>query len=126
MADKTSKKEVAQAPDSTQIVAEEVRSNSEVMGEFMRGVPQYPVFCVNPDWGTDSDEDRWTLILPLDGELQAIRTELRGYTPKSDLSQMALNLLKNPERAIEDVAELPVINDMNAAKLIGIVVQHEA
>ncbi len=122
MAKKTSTVAEPQTPDRTKNLSSQVKSSGAVLGEFLKGHPHYPVFCINPDYGTDSEEDRWTLILPLEGEIQAVRTEFRGYTPKSDLSTMALAMIKHPDRAIEAVVELPVITDTQAAKLIGITV----
>ena len=48
MSDKTKKAVKTQTPDSTQTLSNNIKTNSVVMGEFMRGVPQFPIFCVNP------------------------------------------------------------------------------
>ncbi len=114
--------EEAQAPDRTKSMSSRVKSSGAVLGEFLKGQPHYPVFCINPDYGTDSAEDRWTLIIPLEGTIQAVKTEFRGYTPKSDLSSMALAMMRNPDRAIEAIADVPIITDTQAVKLIGITV----
>ena len=114
--------EEAQKPDQTKNLSSQVKSSGAVLGEFLKGQPHYPVFCINPDYGTDSKNDRWTLIIPLEGTIQAVKTEFRGYTPKSDLSTMALAMMTNPDRAIEAITDVPVITDTQAAKLIGITV----
>jgi hypothetical protein len=122
MAKSKAKNANAQTPDETQALSSKVKSSGAVLGEFLKGQPHYPVFCVNPDYGTDSEEDRWTLIIPLEGTLQAVSTEFRGYTPKSDLSTMALAMMTNPDRAIDAIRDVPVITDTQNVKLIGITV----
>ena len=123
MADKAKKVvDKAQAPDRTKNLSSQVKSSGAVLGEFLKGHPHYPVFCVNPDYGTDSENDRWTLIIPLEGTIQAVKTEFRGYTPKSDLSSMALAMMTNPDRAVDAISDVPVILDTQAVKLIGITV----
>ncbi|KKN28180.1 hypothetical protein LCGC14_0856810 [marine sediment metagenome] len=114
--------EVAQTPDRTKSMSSRIKSSGAVLGEFLKGQPHYPVFCINPDYGTDSENDRWTLIIPLEGTIQAVKTEFRGYTPKSDLSSMALAMMSNPDRAVDATTDLPVITDTQAVKLIGITV----
>jgi hypothetical protein len=119
------KKKVAsssEAPDPTQRASSRVKSSSAVLGEFLKGTPHYPVLCVNPDYGTQSDDDRWFLILPIEGTMQPVKTEYRGYTPKSDLSSMALAMMMSADRAIDAIADIPVINDLRKVKLIGLAV----
>lgn len=108
--------------DPTRNQSSRVKSSGAVLGEFLKGTPHYPVLCVNPDYGTGSDNDRWFMILPLDGDLQTVKTEYRGYTPKSDLSSMALAMMMNSDRAIEALVDVPVINDLRRVKLIGLAV----
>lgn len=108
--------------DYTRIQSSRVKSSGAVLGEFLKGTPHYPVLCVNPEYGTGSDEDRWYMILPIDGEIQTVKTEYRGYTPKSDLSSMAIVMMFDSDRAIAALSSVPVITDLRRVKLIGLAV----
>jgi hypothetical protein len=75
---------------------------------------------LNTGWEKGTEDDRWIILLPYNGNIVPVKTNLRGYQHQGDLRQMALALLMQPEKIVENVVELPVITDVESVKQISI------
>ena len=123
MAKKTAKSATTKEQDTTQKVAKNLKTGS-ILADFLEGVPHYPIFCFNPHYNSGTEEDRWFFVLPIEGSLIVVKTAYRGFTNKSDLSQMALSLMANPDRALEHMVEdYPSTDNVRNLKMIGLRVQ---
>lgn len=105
-----------------------VQSNSSrkpytgaALAEFMAGYPHYAILAMNPAWQTDTDEDRWYFVLPVEGQPVIVRTGLSGFVPKGDLRHMAMTLIKDQERLLNSIADsYPMIADTRHSQLIAL------
>jgi hypothetical protein len=100
------------------------RGNSAPLLDWLSGTPHTLIFAFNPAYNSEENPelDRWHFILPIEDEVVTVRTEFSGYTPKGDLTQMAMAMMANSERALESVVEYPVIEDLRHIKSLHLAV----
>jgi len=97
------------------------KPNGIVLAEFCEGIQFIAIQCVNPDYGSGDNEDRWYFTnIPLENDRMVVKTEFQGFTRKGDLSQMAQIMIKEPDRALAFVSEYPRIVDTRKAKIVNI------
>ena len=97
------------------------KPNGAVLAEFCEGIQFISIQCVNPDFGSGGEDDHWFFTnIPLENLQAVVKSEFQGFTRKGDLSQMAQIMMKEPERALEFIAEYPRIVDTRKAKIVNI------
>lgn len=123
MAAKKSSKSSTQEEVQVESRSSNRRYTGAPMAEFLDGYPHTAVLCINPKWDTNEDGDRWHFILPVDDKAVVVRTNMKGFVPKSDLRQTALAYMMNTDKALEDeVDSYPIIEDQREAKIIPLLV----
>ena len=109
--------------DTTQVQVEQVRRGSP-LAAWMTGKPHSLVFAFNPAYNDkeNTEEDAWHFVLPLEGDVVCVKTGFRGYTPKGDLSQMAMLMLRDVERTLDAVVDYPTITEPRKLKSLHLAV----
>lgn len=122
MAKKTTKPASSKSSESSE--APRKRGNSAPLLDWLSGTPHTLVFAFNPAYNSEDQPelDRWHFILPIEDDVVTVRTEFSGYTPKGDLTQMAMAMMANPERALESVVEYPVVENLRNLKSLHLAV----
>ena len=122
-ASKPDKKAAAVKTDE-QDTTQKLVSGGAPLAAWMEGKPHDLVFAFNPAYADkdNPDEDAWHVILPIEGDLTVIRTGYRGYTPKGDLSQLAMLMMRDPERAYDSAVDYPTITSPRKLKSMHLAV----
>lgn len=123
MAKKTAKVASTKEKDTTQTSVEQIRGGSP-LAAWMTGKPHSLVFAFNPAYNDkeNPEDDAWHFVLPVEGDVIVVRTAFRGYTPKGDLSQMAMLMLRDVERTLDSVVEYPIITEPRKLKSMHLAV----
>jgi hypothetical protein len=98
------------------------QNSGEMLSEFLEGVNHIAVLCVNPSHESGTDQDRWSFVIPIDGELKCVKSSLSGYVPKADLRQWAMTFRSNPEKARNLFGEFPQTEHPREMKVITVLV----
>lgn len=120
---KTSKKDATEIKDTTQVAVAQIKGGSP-LAAWMTGKPHSLVFAFNPAYNDkdNPEEDAWHFVLPLEDDVVCVRTGFRGYTPKGDLSQMAMLMIKDIERTLDAVVDYPTITEPRKLKSLHLAV----
>jgi len=123
MAKKTAKVASTKEKDTTQTSVQQIKGGSP-LAAWMAGKPHSLVFAFNPAYNDkeNPEEDAWHFVLPVEGEVLVVRTGFRGYTPKGDLSQLAMLMLKDVERTLDAVVDYPTITEPRKLKSMHLAV----
>jgi len=119
MTPKTGKPDTSGSAGEPQRPSRYGKSGTEIRA-MCKGLRHIPLMFLNTGWEKGTEDDRWIILLPYDGNIVPVKTNLRGYQHQGDLRQMALALLMQPEKIVENVVELPVITDVESVKQISI------
>ncbi len=123
MAKKTAKVASTKEKDTTQSAVEQIKGGSP-LAAWMTGKPHSLVFAFNPAYNDkeNPEDDAWHFVLPVEGDVIVARTQFRGYTPKGDLSQMAMLMMRDLERTLESVVDYPTITEPRKLKSMHLAV----
>ena len=94
---------------ATEVTQENSKSAINPLGDWLAGKPHNLIFAFHPSYSSDADsEDKfWHFLLPIEEEWAVVRTGFSGYTPKGDLSQLAMHMILEPERALNAIVDMP-------------------
>lgn len=123
MTKKTASASKTKEKDTTQVQVGQLRRGSP-LAAWMTGKPHSLVFAFNPAYNCKEtpEEDTWHFVLPLEDDVVCVRTGFRGYTPKGDLSQMAMLMLRDVERTLDAVVDYPTITEPRKLKSLHLAV----
>jgi hypothetical protein len=123
MAKKTAKAAETEEKDTTQATVQQVKGGMP-LAAWMAGKPHNLVFAFNPAYNDkeNPEDDAWHFVLPLEGDVVTIKTAFRGYTPKGDLSQMAMMMIADVERTLDAVVDYPIITEPRKLKSMHLAV----
>lgn len=90
------------------------------LAEYLRDLPHVVVTAINPSWNSDTEEDRWHFVLPIEDEMVVVKTNLHGFVPKNQLEKMASVLLKDHQRVEELRTQYPTIPTLSGCKFFSL------
>jgi len=109
MAKKTAKTVKTKSLETAKVKQVNSKSTINPLVDWLAGKPHDLVFAFHPGYSSDdeSEEKFWHFLLPVDEDWIVVRTGYSGYTPKGDLSQLAMHMLLEPERALNAIVDMP-------------------
>lgn len=123
MAKKTAKVAKTKVEDVTQRSVQQVSGGSP-LAAWMTGQPHTLVFAFNLAYNDKEhpEDDAWHFVLPVEDDVIIVRTAFRGYTPKGDLSQMAMLMMRDLERTLDSVVDYPIVTEPRKLKSMHLAV----
>ena len=114
MAKKTAKTVKTKPSKAIEVTLANSKSTINPLGDWLAGKPHDLIFAFHPGYSSDNEsEDKfWHFLLPIGTNEPAqdwavVRTGYSGYTPKGDLSQLAMHMILEPERVLNAIVDMP-------------------